>query len=226
MYLTCGLASGTVGLCAILFLPDTPMNARFLTNPEKRTILQYVSVNGTGISNKRFEKSQLKAVFLDPQVWLLFLAITVIVSGSAILATYGTTIIRGFGYTSKQAALLNMPGGAFTFIAVVAFAFLIRYNWLSRIQAIVIGLILAITGTCLLAFLPAGNHIGQLFGLWMVSFSAVSISICAHQIVHSPSTKLTARRARLKSESCISGWRPTWQAIRNVPFLRLCLVLP
>lgn len=173
MYLTVGLCSGLVGVLTLLSLPDTPMDARFLSRPEKRTILRHVAVNGTGIHNSRFEVSQLKAVFLDPQVWLLFLSVSVTAIGAAILATYGTTMIRGFGYTSKEAALLNMPGGGITFVSVVSFAYLVRYKVLSRWWSVAISLSIALIGTCLVAFISRSNHIGQLIGLWMVSGAAV-----------------------------------------------------
>lgn len=149
------------------------MNARFLSTSEKRTILKYVSVNGTGISNTYFETSQAKAVFLDPQVWLLFLSNTTISISAAILGSFGATIIRGLGYSPKQSALLNMLAGAISFTVVLLCAFVIRYNILTRFWAIIISLCLSLIGTTLVAFLTRSNHAGSLAGLWMVNISSV-----------------------------------------------------
>lgn len=150
------------------------MNARFLSTIEKKMILQHVAVNQTGISNRHFEISHLKAVFVDPQIWLLFVCLTVVAAGSSIIATYGTTIIRGFGYTSKEAALLNMPGGLIGFVTVLFFACLIRFKILLRTWSAIIVLSLALTGACLVAFISRSNSAGQLCGLYMVTFSPVS----------------------------------------------------
>lgn len=174
MFLTLGLLSAIVGVFAVFYLPDTPMNARFLSIPEKKTILQHIAVNGTGVSNHHFEIMQLKSVLLDPQIWLAFLSITVTSIGSAILATYGTTMILGFGFNAQEAALLNAPAGAVAFLSIILFAYLIRYNLLSRLWSSIIGLSLALVGTCLVAFISRSDRAGQLAGLYMVAFSAVS----------------------------------------------------
>lgn len=175
MFLAIGLVSSVVGIATFFFLPNTPMDARFLSAQEKRVLLHHVAVNKTGISNHRFETSQLKAVFTDPQIWLLFLTSTITMVGSSILATFGTTIIRGFGFSSKQAALLSMPGGLVLIFAVLLFAYLIRYEWLSRFWSIIITLSFSLMGTCLVAFVDRSNKAAQLAGMYMVTLSAVRI---------------------------------------------------
>ncbi|SMY25838.1 unnamed protein product [Zymoseptoria tritici ST99CH_1A5] len=177
MYLTVGLVSGLVGTLAVIFLPDTPMDARFLTKSERKVILQHVSVNKTGIANPRFEISQLKAVFLDPQVWLLVATVVVLLTMGTITGAYGTAMIRGFGYSSKKAALLNMPGGAIALFIIPGCMYLIRYGWVSRFQATMLSLGPALLGACLLAFVPKDNHAAQLVGLWFQQFASAMNSI-------------------------------------------------
>lgn len=173
--MTVGIVSALLGALTMLLLPDTPMNARFLSTSEKRSILHHISVNKTGISNNRIELSQVKAVFADPQVWLLFLTILLDGIGQNIQHSFGATIVRGLGYSSKQSALLNMPPGAISLVVILLCAYAIRYGMLSRFWAIAIGLALSVVGAGLVAFLARTNQSGQLAGLWMVSFAAVSL---------------------------------------------------
>lgn len=88
MFLTLGLVTVMVGSCVILFLPDTPMKARWLTNKEKVALLKHVSVNQTGIENRKFHAKELVEALLDPQIYLLLLSV-VLVSNVPSEATSG-----------------------------------------------------------------------------------------------------------------------------------------
>ena len=80
MFIVLGFVTIIIGLATAFFLPDTPMNAKFLSEDEKITLLKHVSVNQTGIENKCFQWSQLLEACRDMQIWLLVL-ITILVSG-------------------------------------------------------------------------------------------------------------------------------------------------
>lgn len=79
MFVVLGVVTVIVGLVTILFLPDTPMKARFLSDREKVTLLRHVSVNQTGICNKHFKLSHVLEALMDVQIWLLTI-LTVLVS--------------------------------------------------------------------------------------------------------------------------------------------------
>lgn len=71
MFIALGAVTIIVGLLTIRFLPDTPMQAKFLTDAEKLKLLRHMSVNMTGIVNRKFEISQVWEAIKDPQVFLL-----------------------------------------------------------------------------------------------------------------------------------------------------------
>ena len=52
-------------------IPDNPMKMKWLSSNEKAAVLQYVSINKTGISNKQLKLSQVLELLLDPQMYLL-----------------------------------------------------------------------------------------------------------------------------------------------------------
>lgn len=52
-------------------LPDTQLNARFLSKDDQTKAVQRVQENMTGIKNNTFKLSQTLEALLDIKVWLL-----------------------------------------------------------------------------------------------------------------------------------------------------------
>ena len=71
MFVVLGCVTVAIGVATGWWLPDTPMQARFLGEGEKVTLLKYVAVNRTGIRNPRFKARQVLDVVLDVQLWLM-----------------------------------------------------------------------------------------------------------------------------------------------------------
>jgi hypothetical protein len=82
-----------------------------------------------------------------------------------------------FGYTTKQAALLNIPSGALAMVAVIIGAwFAGRTN--NRGLGIALLLCPGILGGGLMAFLPAHNKVGKLFGIYLTGTFGASKLRC------------------------------------------------
>jgi hypothetical protein len=71
MFITLGSVTIIVGIVVLLFLPDTPMNAKFLKTEEKVAILRHVSINMTGIANRTPRPKELLEALRDLQILLL-----------------------------------------------------------------------------------------------------------------------------------------------------------
>jgi MFS family permease len=71
MFLTLGIITMVVGAMTWLWLPDTPMNAKFLKTEEKVALLKHVSVNMTGVVNHKPRPKELLETIRDPQIYLL-----------------------------------------------------------------------------------------------------------------------------------------------------------
>jgi MFS family permease len=74
MFLVLGILTVLIGLATLLLLPDTPMKAPWLSDSEKVALLKHVSVNQTGIENKRFRPKEIVEALLDPQLYLIVIA--------------------------------------------------------------------------------------------------------------------------------------------------------
>jgi MFS family permease len=73
MFLTLGITTLFIGALCWFRLPDTPMNAKFLSDEEKVAILRHVSINMTGVANKKARPAEIWEALRDPQIYLLVL---------------------------------------------------------------------------------------------------------------------------------------------------------
>lgn len=78
MFIALGIITLFVAVTTYLWLPDSPMNAKFLSDQEKKAVIQHVSVNMTGIVNNKMRPKELLEGVKDIQIWLLFLGLTMV----------------------------------------------------------------------------------------------------------------------------------------------------
>lgn len=77
------------------FMPNTPLNAKFLNEREKAIAVERLRENRTGIANSEFKKDQVFEALLDVKVWYgFFYAIACVVPSSAV-ANFGSIVIKG-----------------------------------------------------------------------------------------------------------------------------------
>ena len=72
VFLIFGSISIVAGVIALLFLPDAPSTAKFLTEHERWVAVERVAANRGGIKNARFKKYQMEQFLRDPKSWILF----------------------------------------------------------------------------------------------------------------------------------------------------------
>ena len=78
MFLSLGLITAVVGLCTTFFIPDTPMQARWLSDNEKVALLKHVSVNQTGIQSHKFRPKEILEALTDPQLYLMVVSVVLV----------------------------------------------------------------------------------------------------------------------------------------------------
>ena len=71
MFITLGVMTLFVGALTYYWLPDNPMNAKFLKTDEKVAILKHVSVNMTGVTQHRARPRKILEALRDPQIYML-----------------------------------------------------------------------------------------------------------------------------------------------------------
>ncbi|KAH7342983.1 putative MFS transporter [Rhexocercosporidium sp. MPI-PUGE-AT-0058] len=176
MFLTLGAVTILIGAGALYVLPDSPMEVQWLQEKEKKALLLHISENRTGVENRRFEISQLRELVFDPQIWLLTLINCLIAISSGVINAYSSTIIKQFGYTSKEAALLNMPSGLISFTFALLVGFGIRHTS-NRWAWLLSCCFPAILGGALMSFAPKHNKPALLTGVYLVNAITPTIII-------------------------------------------------
>lgn len=76
VFLIFGSASTVMGIAILLFLPDLPTTAKFLTERQRGIAVDRVSGNRQGVKNKHFKTYQAWQTLYDPKTWILFVMAT------------------------------------------------------------------------------------------------------------------------------------------------------
>lgn len=82
---------GIIGLfwasILMLYMPDTPLDAKFLSERERTIAVERVRENRTGIANRDFKKDQFIEALTDFKVWFGFFYMFVCVLPSTAVAS-------------------------------------------------------------------------------------------------------------------------------------------
>ncbi|KAH7312680.1 allantoate permease [Stachybotrys elegans] len=176
MFLLFGLATITTGILVVLFMPDNPMTSK-LTEDEKVWAIERVRANKTGIDNKQIKMYQVLECFTDPQTWMLIVIILSSNIPNGFISSYQATVIKSFGFTSKETALLSIPSGAIAVIATLGGTKLAGHFNL-RGPFIIACLTMGFLGSSLMAFLPEdGSTAGKMVGNYSANFIGSSLPL-------------------------------------------------
>ncbi|TAQ83241.1 hypothetical protein B7494_g8433 [Chlorociboria aeruginascens] len=118
IFLVIGLLNLVWCFVFLCFLPDTPMNARFLSRKQKVIAIHRVAENMIGVKTTTFKWPQALEALLDLKVIacaLMGLACGVINGG---VSNFASSLIKGFGFSGIYATLLQLPTGAFEFVLI------------------------------------------------------------------------------------------------------------
>ncbi|KAJ0282576.1 hypothetical protein COL940_005129 [Colletotrichum noveboracense] len=168
------LLAGTINVLYSIFiwftLPDSPMNAHFLTDEQKYYATKRLAANRTGIANKVWKWDQVWEALLDIKIWIIFVFNIFINIPNGGLVNFGSIIINNLGFTSLEASLLTMPFGVLATSSAWAFSYLAA-RWHNRRTLVAcIALLLPILGTALVHGLPRTNIAAQMVGLYFMYF--------------------------------------------------------
>lgn len=76
LYLVLGALAIVCGIIVLVWLPDSPVTAKFLSEKERIAALERVRLDQAGTHNKKIKTYQIKETFLkDIRTWLMFLII-------------------------------------------------------------------------------------------------------------------------------------------------------
>jgi len=124
IFLFCGLLTVVTAVFVYIFMPDSPMEAKFLNDHEKLVAVERLRMNQMGVASRVWKWDHVLEAFLDVKTWLWFCMLTAVSIPSGGITTFGPLIIQGFGFNQFQTILFNMPFGAVQIIATLGGAWL------------------------------------------------------------------------------------------------------
>lgn len=72
LFLCTGILTILLGVAFLFLMPDSQLNAKFLSETDRILAIQRIRVNQQGIGNRHFKRYQLIETLLDPVTWALF----------------------------------------------------------------------------------------------------------------------------------------------------------
>ncbi|KAI0513065.1 putative allantoate permease [Xylaria bambusicola] len=174
MFVAVGSFNIVVALLILLLLPKTPDVTPWLNEEEKKHIRERLALDQAGTGRKVFQKKALvEALFFDAQVWILFVLTTLVLIPAGVIANFSAVMIKGFGYDSKSAALLNIPSGAVTIIAILGSTYAVMMEF-PRYLCIIVLMVPAVLGAGLMSFYQGGKG-GVLAGIYLLNFGTAPL---------------------------------------------------
>ncbi|KAH6611639.1 allantoate permease [Trichoderma cornu-damae] len=107
-----------------VFMPDSPMEAKFLKEDEKVIAIERLRMNQMGIGSGVWKWEHVREAMLDQKTWLWFCLMLTISIPSGGISTFGPLIIQSFGFSSFTTILFNIPFGAVQMISTLGGAWL------------------------------------------------------------------------------------------------------
>ncbi|KZT60921.1 MFS general substrate transporter [Calocera cornea HHB12733] len=156
-------------IIAVLFwwgFPDNPTTAGFLNEQEKVDAVRRVRGNQAGIETKVWKRSQFIEALCDYKTWIFFFMVAFADLQNGISVQY-SLIIGGFGFSTVQTTILNVPSGFTQIIGVTSACLMLRFFPNSRSIIALIWWIPSIIGAICLLSLPLDNKNGLLVAYYI-----------------------------------------------------------
>ncbi|KAL2170676.1 hypothetical protein VTG60DRAFT_4518 [Thermothelomyces hinnuleus] len=183
IFLFCGLLTVCYALVVLILMPDSPMEAKYLTEREKVIAVERVRANQMGVASRAWRWDHVWETLWDLKTWCWFIAIVSISIASGGISTFGSLIVKDFGYTNFDAILFNIPFGAIQFFVIIGSGWAATH-WQRKGLTIAAVSVLPLVGTILMLTVPRNDHNKGvlLFGYYLVScLAAITPLIYAWQ---------------------------------------------
>ncbi|KAF5572598.1 allantoate transporter [Fusarium pseudoanthophilum] len=119
IFLFCGLLTVAYSIPVYFLMPDSPMEAKFLSDREKVVTIERLRSNQMGIVSRQWKWEHVKESILDLKTWCWFFLVITISIPSGGISTFGSLIVKSFGYNNIQTILFNIPFGAVQMCAII-----------------------------------------------------------------------------------------------------------
>ncbi|WRT65301.1 uncharacterized protein IL334_002244 [Kwoniella shivajii] len=148
----------TLACCPLIFwmMPNDISSARFLTPKEKAIAVQRLRDNNTGTKTSTWKWEQVREALVDPKTWGWSIMLACMAIPSSGIGTFNTLITKGFGFSSFDSILFQIPA------SVLTLTFLIAGTWVMnkirlRSPVVAVFVLFPIAGAASLLYIPRTN---------------------------------------------------------------------
>lgn len=173
LFLILGAVTGAWGIVMLLLVPDKQESTFWLRPRERQVSVHRLLEDKQGSSKGKYKMYQAVEAFRDPITWFLLLYTFCVNIANGGLTSFGSLVIKGFGYKGLQALLIQMPSGASQLGFVVVSSVICSFVPNVRTITMVILTLISIMGIVLMYALDEANRSGRLAGYCLcLAFSA------------------------------------------------------
>ncbi|KAF3398026.1 hypothetical protein F1880_006085 [Penicillium rolfsii] len=120
LFIIFGILTFVWGLVLLWGLPDSPQDAKFISEKEKKISMHRLKANQAGFKSNKLELSQIREALLDYKTWLVAVySLTTNIPNGGSLA-FSSLILQGFGFSVLNTFLMGIPIGIVTFLFVLS----------------------------------------------------------------------------------------------------------
>ncbi|KAL3415076.1 major facilitator superfamily domain-containing protein [Aspergillus fumigatus] len=124
IFLFFGLITVAFSLVVLIYMPDSPIRAKFLNEEDKLIAIERLRMNQQGIETHQWKWDHVKEACLDLKSWAWFALMFSISIPSGGISTFGPLIVKAFGFDQFKTILFNIPFGAVQLVATMGGAWL------------------------------------------------------------------------------------------------------
>ncbi|PSR84059.1 major facilitator superfamily domain-containing protein [Coniella lustricola] len=168
IFLFCGLLTVAYSFVVFILVPDSPMEAKFLTDRERVIATERLRANQMGITSRKWRWDHVWETATDVKTYLWFIAVTSISIASGGITTFGSLIVKSFGYSSFTTILFNIPFGAIQLISILGTAWFAK-RFQCKGLVIAFNSVLPSIGAIIMLTVSRKNKGVLLFGYYLVS---------------------------------------------------------
>ncbi|KAL9546431.1 hypothetical protein MBANPS3_006662 [Mucor bainieri] len=170
-YIVFGIATVAIGILTFFFLVDDTHHKLLRLTEKEKEIVEERSKDNCVVRNKEIKKDQMWEAAKEPRLWILFMAFLLNSLQNGGLTTFSTLLVKGLGFSSLNAIILQIPNGAaaalFAMVSVLI-AHKLQRNTFTAIGTAIISLL----GCILLAVIPGTPKLVGLYLSWAMTGTA------------------------------------------------------
>ncbi|KAF4964899.1 hypothetical protein FSARC_7244 [Fusarium sarcochroum] len=174
LHIICVVLTFAVCLLLVLFLPNTPVDAKWLSTEDKVHTITMIRETHAGISNSTFKWAQVRECFTDVKSWL-FMQVSIVTHMFFNELPNNTSqqlplIVVGFGFTPAESALFNIVKPIWGSLLILVSAFMLYVTDLGVGLTCFISYIPCWVGGIIMVASPWSNKIALVVGTQISTF--------------------------------------------------------